>query len=153
MNRLMLVVLTAGILTVSGSAQQNAATQPKQDAYPAESCPLHSEHTKQASDKRFLDINQRGTKAMGFDQTKTTHHFRSFENGGAIEVTVKTPADTADLEAIRNHLSKIDREGRVLTEGLTGNCSCRTQSDYAVTTAHSLRGSRRRRLAGRWWWC
>ena len=110
MNRVILVVLT-GILAISSSAQQKAVPEPKQDTEPAESCPLHSEHMKQPkADKRFLDMNQRGTKAMGFDQTKTTHHFRSFDNGGAIEVTVKNPADTTDLEAIRNHLSKIARE-------------------------------------------
>lgn len=107
MNRLMLVVLTASILAVSGSSQQKTATQPKQDGDSAESCPLHSEHMKQqTADKRFLDMNQRGNSVMGFDQTKTTHHFRIFENGGAIEVTVKDPGDTADLEAIR-HLSTI----------------------------------------------
>jgi TusA-related sulfurtransferase len=111
MNRLMLVVLTASILAVSGSAQQKTAAKAKQDADSEESCRLHSEHMKQqAADKRFHDMNLRGAKAMGFDQTKTTHHFRSFENGGAIEVTVQDPADTADLEAIRNHLSKIARE-------------------------------------------
>lgn len=111
MNRLMLVVLTASILTVSGSAQQQAAAQPKQDADSAESCPLHSEHMEhQAADKRFIDMNQRGAKAMGFDQSKTIHHFRSFDDGGAIEVTVNDPADTADLEAIQTHLSKIARD-------------------------------------------
>jgi len=108
----MLIVLTAGILAVSGGAQQKDATQPKQDADRAESCALHSQHMtqQQAADKRFLDMNQRDAKVMGFDQTKTTHHFRSFENGGAIEVTVKNPADASGLEAIRNHLGKIAPE-------------------------------------------
>ena len=111
MKRLTLVAFTTGILAISGSAQQKTATQPKQDTDAAEPCPLHSADMKrQAADKRFLDMNQRGAKTMGFNQTRTTHHFRSFETGGAIEVTIKDPADIADLDAVRNHLGEIARE-------------------------------------------
>ncbi len=44
---------------------------------------------------------------MGFDQQATTHHFRLYDDGGAIEVTVKDPGDVKDRDAIRSHLPHI----------------------------------------------
>ena len=44
---------------------------------------------------------------MGFDQLATTHHFRLYEDGGAIEVTVNDPGDVKDRDAIRAHLPHI----------------------------------------------
>jgi hypothetical protein len=55
-------------------------------------------------------MQTRGARSMGFDQTKTTHHFRTLEDGGAIEVTVNDPEDTADLAAIRSHLAQIAKQ-------------------------------------------
>lgn len=49
----------------------------------------------------------RGATVMGFDQGQTTHHFSLYNNGGAIEVTVKDSADTTNRDAIRAHLSHI----------------------------------------------
>ena len=42
---------------------------------------------------------------MGFDQDKTAHHFLLYEDGGAIDVSVKDEKDTVNLAAIRNHLA------------------------------------------------
>lgn len=50
---------------------------------------------------------QRGTMVMGFDQARTTHHFLLFDDGGAIEVSVKESADTKNRDAIRSHLPHI----------------------------------------------
>jgi hypothetical protein len=44
---------------------------------------------------------------MGFDQTKTAHHFYLYEDGGAIDIAVKDASDTKDLDAIRSHLPHI----------------------------------------------
>lgn len=52
-------------------------------------------------------MNHRGAQVMGFDQDKTTHHFYLYEDGGAIDVSVKDPADKANLDAIRAHLPHI----------------------------------------------
>lgn len=52
-------------------------------------------------------MNARGNHAMGFDQDKTTHHFRLYEDGGAIDVAVKDLADTKNRDAIRSHLPHI----------------------------------------------
>jgi hypothetical protein len=52
-------------------------------------------------------LDQRGHAVMGFDQQKTVHRFSLYEDGGAIEVSVKDPADAANLDAIRSHLPHI----------------------------------------------
>ena len=46
---------------------------------------------------------------MGFDQEKTTHHFRLKEDGGAIEVEANDPKDRDSRDQIRQHLSHIAR--------------------------------------------
>ncbi len=52
-------------------------------------------------------MNQRGAMVMGFDQQKTTHHFYLYEDGGAIDVSVKDDGDTVNRDAIRSHLPHI----------------------------------------------
>jgi len=53
------------------------------------------------------DSSQRGAKVMGFDEARTTHHFWLFEDGGAIDVSVKESTDTNNRDAIRAHLPHI----------------------------------------------
>ena len=48
-----------------------------------------------------------GASVMGFDQDKTTHHFYLFEDGGAIDVSVKKSTDAVNRDAIRSHLPHI----------------------------------------------
>jgi hypothetical protein len=52
-------------------------------------------------------LDQRGAMVMGFDQQKTAHHFYLYEDGGAIDVSVKDPADATSRDAIRTHLSHV----------------------------------------------
>jgi hypothetical protein len=59
-------------------------------------------------------MNARGAHAMGFDQDKTTHHFLLFDDGGAIDVRVKTASDAQNLQAIRAHLPHI---AKLFSEG------------------------------------
>jgi hypothetical protein len=83
----------------------------KHDGMDPSSCPMHAEHMKDKSaDQRFTEMQARGARSMGFDQSKTTHRFRTLEDGGAIEVTVNDASDNADLGAIRNHLSQIAKQ-------------------------------------------
>ena len=53
------------------------------------------------------EMNKRGDRVMGFNHTKTTHHFRLLPDGGAIEVTANTAEDTASRDEIRMHLGHI----------------------------------------------
>jgi len=52
-------------------------------------------------------MNQRGDHVMGFDHTKTTHHFVLRESGGSIEVTANSSGDVESREQIRMHLKHI----------------------------------------------
>lgn len=61
----------------------------------------------QQSAHDHAQMNHRGAQVMGFDQDKTTHHFLLFEDGGAIDVSVKDAADKKNLDAIRAHLPHI----------------------------------------------
>jgi hypothetical protein len=53
------------------------------------------------------DVDRRGAHVMGFDQSKTMHHFLLYEDGGSIDVSVKDSSDIPDLNAIRSHLPHI----------------------------------------------
>jgi hypothetical protein len=53
------------------------------------------------------DVDRRGAHVMGFDQSRTTHHFLLYEDGGSIDVSVNDPSDKANLDAIRAHLPHI----------------------------------------------
>jgi hypothetical protein len=44
---------------------------------------------------------------MGFDQEATAHHFYLYEDGGAIDVSVRDKADATNLAAIRRHLEML----------------------------------------------
>lgn len=57
-----------------------------------------------AAQDPHAQMNHRGAMVMGFDQDKTTHHFFLYEDGGAIDVSVKDAADRTNLDAIRAHL-------------------------------------------------
>jgi hypothetical protein len=52
-------------------------------------------------------LDARGQQVMGFDQQKTTHHFFLYDDGGAIDVSVKDKTDKTNLDAIRSHLPHI----------------------------------------------
>jgi len=52
-------------------------------------------------------VDSRGDKVMGFSHEKTSHHFRLYKDGGAIQVTVNDPKDKQDLAAIRSHLKTV----------------------------------------------
>jgi hypothetical protein len=52
-------------------------------------------------------MNDRGAMVMGFDQDKTVHHFSLYEDGGAIEISVKDATDAKNRDAIRSHLPHV----------------------------------------------
>jgi hypothetical protein len=54
-------------------------------------------------------VNKRGDHVMGFDHTKTTHHFLLRPDGGSIEVTANDINDKESRAQIRKHLGHIAR--------------------------------------------
>ncbi len=86
--------------------------QQAQEKYPRKmqetSCPMHEEHARESeADEHNREVKERGEHAMGFSQDKTTHHFRLYPDGGAIEVEATDPRDAASREQIRMHLTHI----------------------------------------------
>ena len=71
-----------------------------------QSCSMHKEHMKAASQHQ-ADVEKHGDEAMGFPHDQTTHHFRLYSDGGAIEVTVNDAKDSQNMQAIRSHLMHI----------------------------------------------
>jgi hypothetical protein len=65
----------------------------------------HEEHLAQM--QKDAELKTRGRDAMGFDQDKTTHHFRLYKAGGAIEVVTNEPEHDASRSQIRMHLKTI----------------------------------------------
>jgi len=63
-----------------------------------------------SQDMKGMDMdamNKRGDRVMGFDHTKTTHHFRLTNEGGIIQVEANDPNDSSSRDEIRMHLSHI----------------------------------------------
>jgi hypothetical protein len=90
-----LVGLTLGLtLEAAGPAAPQAAPKPAADPH--------------------AQMAMRGAHVMGFDQEKTTHQFRLFADGGAIDVSANDKNDgreemMANRDAIREHLPRIAR--------------------------------------------
>lgn len=61
----------------------------------------------QDSADHHAGMTSRGDQAMGFSHEKTTHHFRLFKDGGAIEVLANDPKDADSRDMIRMHLAHI----------------------------------------------
>lgn len=68
---------------------------------------MQSGGAMQNHDQHLADVNKRGDEVMGFDHDKTTHHFRLFRDGGAIEVQANDPKDTSSRDQVRQHLKHI----------------------------------------------
>ena len=64
-------------------------------------------HNSNTSGRAEEEMNKRGDHVMGFDHTKTTHHFLLQESGGSIEVTANSSEDVESSEQIRMHLKHI----------------------------------------------
>ena len=84
------MVLVTILLTLNSNARQSTD---------------HRDHPTEA--QRHDGVNERGDHAMGFSHEKATHHFSLEIDGGAIEVVVNDPNDTASLDQIRTHLTHI----------------------------------------------
>jgi hypothetical protein len=77
-------------------------------------CNGTSDHSPTEHDSHLKRVNEQGDKAMGFSHEKTTHRFRLFRDGGAIEVTANSAQDSESRALIRKHLEHI---ARMFSEG------------------------------------
>ncbi len=68
---------------------------------------VYAQQPKHGHNPADEQMTQRGDHVMGFDHTKTTHHFLLDESGGSIEVTANKSEDAESSEQIRMHLKHI----------------------------------------------
>lgn len=92
-----LLVVCALALPSAGAAAQDHPAMP--------AGMTHEQHMSQM--KKDADMKQHGDMAMGFDQSKATHHFTLTPKGGTIAVTSRDAADLATRDQIRAHLEEI----------------------------------------------
>ncbi|MGE5413975.1 MAG: hypothetical protein ACM3NW_07365 [Syntrophomonadaceae bacterium] len=92
-----------GAVAFASAALSSAQTPTKP---PAPATPPPSHH--------HAEVAERGDHVMGFDHTKTTHHFTLTETGGVIAVSANDASDTESRDAIRRHLR---HEAEMLGEG------------------------------------
>ena len=73
-------------------------------------CPMHAQHMAAAkadgSAEHGAGVDGRHD-TFGMSHTTSTHSFRLFANGGAIELLANDAADRATIDAIRTHLQQI----------------------------------------------
>jgi hypothetical protein len=107
-------------------AQEAGPSCPHQPAASKESEGHDSMASSGAGSDHHAGVDARGDKVMGFDHTKTTHHFLLSAAGGSIEVTANRAEDKDNRDAIRAHLMHIakmfaegDFEAPMLIHGRT----------------------------------
>ena len=88
--------LVLGILAITFGAGLVACAQEPQSTDPQKVKPDSME-----------SMNKRGDMVMGFDHTKTTHHFLLKTDGGVIQIEANDGADTANRDEIRGHMRHI----------------------------------------------
>lgn len=76
-------------------------------AFSITACSKTADHSQMNHGSHLKSVNEQGDKAMGFSHEKTTHHFRLFADGGAIEVGANSSQDTESRDQIRKHLGHI----------------------------------------------
>ena len=102
--------LAAAILGFSlfgGIQQEKPASQEKPAPHDMSSCPMHEQHQAAAQDDHHKGVVERGDQAMGFSHEKTTHHFRLYADGGAIEADATGTQDAENRDAVRSHFTHI----------------------------------------------
>jgi hypothetical protein len=81
------------------------STHPR--AFAQHNMPAGSSHDQHVAQLKEAALKERGRRAMGFDQDRTTHHFILRPDGGIISVEVNDPTDDTNRNAVRTHLQRI----------------------------------------------
>jgi hypothetical protein len=63
-----------------------------------------------SSGSHTISMMERGDIAMGFNQKRIAHDFRSTPTGGEIMITALDPNDTETIEQFRNHILDIQKD-------------------------------------------
>jgi hypothetical protein len=113
-----LVAFVAAVLFAAPgfSRPQQDAPKEKSKEDGMKECPMHAQHMAASKPAMSGDSHQsasgttlesRGNAAMGFEQSKTTHHFLLRPDGGVIQVQANDAQDTSSVGQIRKHFRHI----------------------------------------------
>lgn len=95
-------------LSLAVLATQAAAAQDQAD--PMASCPMHAQHMKaDGSAAHGKDVDRRHDM-LGMAHGESTHSFRLFADGGAIELRANDAGDRKTIDAIRAHLQEVAKQ-------------------------------------------
>lgn len=98
-------ILSAVVILVLSAFNPQAQEKPAAQA--SLMCPAHYQQKPAAEEGHHQSVVRRGDEVMGFSHEKTTHHFRLYPDGGAIEAEANDPKDSASRDEIRSHFSHI----------------------------------------------
>jgi hypothetical protein len=102
MKTLLAVVILAFVAFASPAQDRSAAPG-------SPMCPMHQQQKPSAEERPYERVMQRGDEVMGFPHERTTHHFRLYADGGAIEAAANDPKDVTSRDEIRSHFGHITR--------------------------------------------
>jgi hypothetical protein len=102
MNTLLVVAIL-----VSGVFVRPPQEKPQDKPQEKPACPMHEQHKASQGNQHQQGVVQRGDEVMGFSHDKTTHHFRLYVDGGAIEAEANDLKDSVSRDAIRAHFGHI----------------------------------------------
>jgi hypothetical protein len=97
--------LSAVVILALGAFPSLAQDKPAAPGSPM--CTMHQPQKPAVAEHQHQGVVQRGDEVMGFSHQKTTHHFRVYADGGAIEAEANDAKDTASRDEIRAHFSHI----------------------------------------------
>lgn len=116
-NLVLAAFVAATLLGVPAfSGQQQDAPKDKSKKEGMKDCPMHAQHMAASKSAMPGDshhsasgttLESRGNAGMGFEQSKTTHHFLLRPDGGVIQVQANDAQDSVSLEQIRKHFHHI----------------------------------------------
>lgn len=99
-----LTAMSIGLILFAGDRQSTCAFQEDSNLATESAA---SARTAQNPDHHHAGVNKRGDEVMGFEHTKTTHHFLLKTDGGIIQVDANDMQDASSREQIRMHLKHI----------------------------------------------
>ncbi|HEV2194698.1 MAG TPA: hypothetical protein VGR55_03920 [Candidatus Acidoferrum sp.] len=108
-------ILSIVVIAVFGAFHAAAQEKPVEQA--SSMCLAHPQEKPSSEEGHHQGVVKRGDEVMGFSHEKTTHHFRLYSDGGAIEAEAKDEKDTASRDQIRSHF------GHIATMFAAGNFS------------------------------
>ena len=98
-------ILSIVVIAVFGAFHSAAQEKPAKPASPM--CSAHPQEKPSAEEGHHQGVVKRGDEVMGFSHEKSSHHFRLYPDGGAIEAEAKDAKDTASRDEIRSHFGHI----------------------------------------------